>query len=237
MHLKVQQKIIHPVKDRIWWPGSETTTSKASDPSRIDPNIANRKIRKYRTWEINKIKIRVDSPWLYYSIIFYGGRVTNTANCSLHMKHPTKQKAVPSCSGWSWTSSCHHPVSPTATAKSRPSHRQLDRFELWWWWHGSSWIHLSKHQWLFLPPVKGGRWHIIPQLAVYTIYIPLIYWKHLLTIEKEVLDLSTRLPAMRLSFYKTTPLGMVSALSTNTVQHWNSNCTCDLSHDHRHILR
>ena len=31
------------------------------------------------------------------------------------------------------------------------------------------------HQWLFLVPVKGGRWHIIPQLAVYTTYISLIY--------------------------------------------------------------
>ena len=30
-------------------------------------------------------------------------------------------------------------------------------------------------QWLFLVPVKGGRWHIIPQLTVYTTYIPLIY--------------------------------------------------------------
>ena len=29
-------------------------------------------------------------------------------------------------------------------------------------------------QWLFLVPVKGGRWHIIPQLAVCTTYIPLI---------------------------------------------------------------
>ena len=29
-------------------------------------------------------------------------------------------------------------------------------------------------QWLFLVPLKGGRWHIIPQLAVYTTYIPLI---------------------------------------------------------------
>ena len=26
-------------------------------------------------------------------------------------------------------------------------------------------------QWLFLVPVKGGRWHIIPQFAVYTTYI------------------------------------------------------------------
>ena len=30
-------------------------------------------------------------------------------------------------------------------------------------------------QWLFLVPLKGGRWHIIPQLAVYTTYIPFIY--------------------------------------------------------------
>ena len=25
-------------------------------------------------------------------------------------------------------------------------------------------------QWLFLVPLKGGRWHIVPQLAVYTTY-------------------------------------------------------------------
>ena len=30
-------------------------------------------------------------------------------------------------------------------------------------------------QWLFLVPVKGDRWYIIPELAVYTTYIPLIY--------------------------------------------------------------
>ena len=42
-------------------------------------------------------------------------------------------------------------------------------------------VHLPHrlYQWLFLVPVKGGRWHIIPQLAVYTTYIPLIY--HLYT--------------------------------------------------------
>ena len=28
------------------------------------------------------------------------------------------------------------------------------------------------NQWLFLVPLKGGRWHIIPQLAVYTTYSP-----------------------------------------------------------------
>ncbi len=30
---------------------------------------------------------------------------------------------------------------------------------------------MSPYQWLFLVPVKGGRWHIISQLAVYTTYI------------------------------------------------------------------
>ena len=29
----------------------------------------------------------------------------------------------------------------------------------------------GRNQWLFLVPLKGGRWHIIPQLAVYTTYI------------------------------------------------------------------
>ena len=29
----------------------------------------------------------------------------------------------------------------------------------------------TKNQWLFLVPLKGGRWHIIPQLALYTTYI------------------------------------------------------------------
>ena len=31
------------------------------------------------------------------------------------------------------------------------------------------------YQWSFLVPLIGGRYHIIPQLAVYTTYIPLIY--------------------------------------------------------------
>ena len=39
--------------------------------------------------------------------------------------------------------------------------------------HGSNSSDL--HQWLFLVPLKGGRDYIIPQLAVYTTYIPLIY--------------------------------------------------------------
>ena len=40
---------------------------------------------------------------------------------------------------------------------------------------GSLGYMLNIYQWLFLVPLKGGRWHIIPQLAVYTTYIPLIY--------------------------------------------------------------
>ena len=31
-------------------------------------------------------------------------------------------------------------------------------------------------QWLFLVPLKSGRWHIIPQLAVYTAYSPCRTW-------------------------------------------------------------
>ena len=33
---------------------------------------------------------------------------------------------------------------------------------------------ISQDQWLFLVPLMDGRYHIIPQLAVYTTYIPLI---------------------------------------------------------------
>ena len=36
------------------------------------------------------------------------------------------------------------------------------------------WEESENCQWLFLVPLKGGRWHIIPQLALYTTYIPLI---------------------------------------------------------------
>ena len=35
-------------------------------------------------------------------------------------------------------------------------------------------MHWTFGQWLFLVPLIGGRYHIIPQLAVYTTYIPLI---------------------------------------------------------------
>ena len=36
-------------------------------------------------------------------------------------------------------------------------------------------LKLPSNQWLFLVPVKGGRWHIITQLAIYSTCIPLIY--------------------------------------------------------------
>ena len=38
-----------------------------------------------------------------------------------------------------------------------------------------NWFFRIPDQWLFLVPIEGGRQHIIPQLAVYTSYIPLIY--------------------------------------------------------------
>ena len=36
---------------------------------------------------------------------------------------------------------------------------------------GDFFLRIGISQWLFLVPLKGGRWHIIPQLAVYTTYI------------------------------------------------------------------
>ena len=36
-------------------------------------------------------------------------------------------------------------------------------------------LKMSHHQWSFLVPLIDGRYHKIPQLAVYTTYIPLIY--------------------------------------------------------------
>ena len=36
-------------------------------------------------------------------------------------------------------------------------------------------VNLGFFQWSFLVPLIGGRYHIIPQLAVYTTYIPFIY--------------------------------------------------------------
>ena len=38
-----------------------------------------------------------------------------------------------------------------------------------------SFTKVFNNQWLFLVPLLGGRYHTIPQLAVYTTYIPLIY--------------------------------------------------------------
>ena len=35
-------------------------------------------------------------------------------------------------------------------------------------------------QWLLLVPLKGGRWHIIPQLAVYTTYSPCLLGGYML---------------------------------------------------------
>ena len=38
-------------------------------------------------------------------------------------------------------------------------------------WYPCERLREAKQPWLFLVPLKGGRWHIIPQLAVYTTYI------------------------------------------------------------------
>ena len=62
--------------------------------------------------------------------------------------------------------------------------------------HGIPFI-VGQGQWLFLVPLKGGRWHIIPQLAVYTTYIPWLYATyHLLREPETTIDRGIALPKM-----------------------------------------
>ncbi len=77
-----------------------------------------------------------------------------------------------------------HPPCFLAAKNATPRNSRVDV------WHQSRWCDLESfeesrgkspwgwttYQWLFLVPLKGGRWHTIPQLAVYTTYIPLILY-------------------------------------------------------------
>ncbi len=50
---------------------------------------------------------------------------------------------------------------------------------------------LELYQWLFLVPVTGGRWHIIPQLAVHTTYIYCLLGGYMLLIPPFMGTIST----------------------------------------------
>ncbi len=68
--------------------------------------------------------------------------------------------------------------SPTGpTERTDPEKNWVSNSSIATYWTGSVgkvpfnfWWKPGSNQWLFLVPVKGGRWHIIPQLAVYTLY-------------------------------------------------------------------
>ena len=77
-----------------------------------------------------------------------------------------------------------HPPTVFLAAKRQPpkelkswrvASRPLVRPREFWGIEGKIAMGMNYVQWLFLVPLKGGRWHTIPQLAVYTTYIPLIY--------------------------------------------------------------
>ena len=91
--------------------------------------------------------------------------------------------------------------------------------------HG--WNQQKKGQWLFLVPLKGGRWHIIPQLAVYTTYIPLIvlafwgvicYRSHLLGEPERTIERG----AQQLSWQGKGPFGSLNKSLTPLFRGWYS---------------
>ena len=64
--------------------------------------------------------------------------------------------------------------------------------------HGIESVKKTPYQCFFLVPIKGGRWHIIPQLAVYTTYIPfggLYNPYHLLPEPEKSIDLKSTNPS------------------------------------------
>ena len=75
---------------------------------------------------------------------------------------------------------CRKKTPETFPIDTKNSHFIISSIHSWKTYRVSDWHHFwsfSKSlsdQWLFLVPLKGGRWHIILQLAVYTTYIPLI---------------------------------------------------------------
>ena len=51
-------------------------------------------------------------------------------------------------------------------------------FQVWFqhfWGPSYGFVEADHNQWLFLVPLKGGRWHIIPQKAIYKWYLSGIY--------------------------------------------------------------
>ena len=92
-----------------------------------------------------------------------------------------------------------------------PNVLSKSRAYIWKPWHScSEW---SSHQWSFLVPLIGGRYHIIPQLAVYTTYILPIGWLnityHLLREPETAIEVNSSLKHSRRSIPRIGSLAFV----------------------------
>ncbi len=118
-------------------------------------------------------------PFSMHSLVHFGGWYLGWI-CDMHLpwqgSYIAPKQTVPSNARWPETAKLPQIRQPD-TQKSKCSS--------WIFAHTKIWVKsqlptfkLTKQAWnqcLFLVPLKGGRWHIIRQLAVYTTYIPLIY--------------------------------------------------------------
>ena len=77
------------------------------------------------------------------------------------------------------------------------------------------------HQWSFLVPLKGGRYHIIPQLAVYTTYILPIGWLYITYHLLRETAIDSMMPQqMQRQLRRAGPRKTVASLSLMEGCHW-----------------
>ena len=105
--------------------------------------------RYQKTWALESVSpASIVANFFGYQFAKFQGEYTRSETGGIHSLKPT--------------------ISPTNKALFSGWFSQLP---VWWDMLVRSLEGLPEIQWLLLVPLKGGRWHIVPQLAVNTTYI------------------------------------------------------------------